>query len=99
MHKPRVIRDDVIKIARVLKGPDNRVARTLENPNHATFAPSASIFRPLWQKIAINPRNHAVAMHRRAHIFRGDKNVRLARSFGCEETVAGLMDRQFAGDK
>ena len=49
--------------------------------------------------IATDPRHHPVAVHCGAGIFSRDENVLFSRFFRDEETVTGLMDRQFPSDK
>src|SRR6266852_2036994 len=97
VDEPRIIRDDVIKIARMLQRSDNRIARTFQNSNHAALASSLSIFRAPWNRIARDPRDHAIAVHGCAGVLRCDKNIGLAWSFRCQKSVAGLVDRQFTG--
>src|ERR1700680_776811 len=99
VNKTRIIRNDVIKVPRVLKRAHDRIARAFQDSNDTAFLPPTSIFRARISFLARDARNHAVAVHGRAGVFRGDKNVRLAWSFDNEEAVAGLMDRQCAGDK
>jgi Raf kinase inhibitor-like YbhB/YbcL family protein len=55
--------------------------------------------RTALRNVAIDPRNNAIAIHRRAGIFGGDEDVGLSRFFWNEKTEACLMDRQFAGDE
>ncbi len=78
VHEPRIIRDDVIEIARMLQRSDNRIARTFQNSNHAALASSLSIFWAPRNRIARDPRDHAIAVHGRAGVLRRDKNIGLA---------------------
>ena len=94
VHDPWIIRDDVIKIPRMLQRPDNSIACALQNPDHSSFASS---FRALVGQIAGDPSHHAIAVHGRPGIFCCNENVRLARFFARKKTVAGSMNRQFAG--
>ena len=78
MDEPRIIRDDVIKVARMLQSSDNRIVRTFQNSNHATLASSMSIFRAPGNRIARDACDHAIAMHGCAGVLRRDKNIGLA---------------------
>src|SRR3984893_7326197 len=82
VNKTWIIRNDVIKVPRVMKRGHDRIPRAFQDSNDAAFAPSASVFRTRISLIPCDPRDDAVAVHGRAGILRGDKNVRLAWSFG-----------------
>src|ERR1041384_7204 len=58
-----------------------------------------SIFGPTLRHVAIDARDHTIAVHCGAGVFGGDKNVRLARFFWNEKTETGLMDRQLSSNK
>src|SRR5437773_4431026 len=94
VHEARVIRHDVIKIPRTLESADNRIVSSFQNSNHAPFA---TPFDAPIRFILRYARDHTVAMHGCSDVFRRDENVRLPRHFGREKSVAGLMNRQFAG--
>src|ERR1043166_8676350 len=49
--------------------------------------------------IARDAHNNAIPVHGRAGVFRRDKDVGLSGGFRDEETVACLVDRQFAGNQ
>src|SRR4029077_2123426 len=82
VNKSWIIRDDVIKVPRVLKRAHDRIARAFQDSNDAAFAPSTLISRAHISFIPCDPRDHAVAVHGRPGVFRSDKNVRLVRRFG-----------------
>src|SRR5947199_4218700 len=94
VHEARVIGHDVVKIPRALESADNRIVSSFQNSNHAPFAPSFDAPKRFIPRYA---RHHTVAMHGCSNIFRCNENVRLPRHFGREKSVAGLMNRQFAG--
>src|ERR1044071_9056290 len=93
MNDARVIRDYVIKVPRALEGANNCIVRAFQDSNHPPFAPS---FDAAMRFIARYTRNHTIAMHRCSDVFRRNENVRSARRFRREKTVADLMNRQFA---
>ena len=75
VHKPRIIRDDVVKVSRPLQRAYDRIVSALQDSNHTPFAPS---FDPPVRRIARYTHNHAVAVHPCPDIFRRDENVWLA---------------------
>src|SRR5437899_623597 len=90
----------VIAIARIIRiNCDNKFVSqvfALHDSNHTPFAPS---FDTVMRRIARYTRNHAVAMHGCSDVLRGDENICPARCFRYEKSVAGLMNRQFAGNQ
>ena len=96
MHKPRIIWHDIVKIRRPLECPDDRIVSALRDSNHTAFATSLDA---VIRAIARYTRNHAVAVHGCSDVLRCDENIRPARCFRCEKSIASLMNRQFAGYK
>ena len=96
VHKSRIVRDDVVKIARMLERPDDGIVFALQNSNHASFAPS---LRTSVGRIPRNASNYAVAVHGCSRVLRRDKSVRLARFFADEKSVSGLMNAERASDQ
>ena len=95
VNKTWIIRDDVIKVPRVLKRAHDRIARAFQDSDNASFRAFAARGR----FIAGYARDHAVAVHGRAGVFGRDKNIWLSGSFGVEKSVSRLVDRDGAGDE
>src|SRR5437867_4474764 len=94
VHKPRIVGHDVVKVPRPLQRADDRIVSALQNSNDTSFAPP---FDAVMRRIARYARNHAVAMHGCPDVLCCDENIRPARCFWYEKSVADLMNRQFAG--
>src|SRR6266496_117375 len=90
VNESRIIRNNVIKISRMLQRPNDRIMSALQNSNYASFAPSSDAAIGC---ILRDASNYTVPVHGCAGIFRCDENIRLARFFWSEKTVAGLMNR------
>ena len=70
--------------------------RALQNADHAAFRATCSpLLGPRIIRIARDPRHDAIAVHRRAGVFRRDENIWLASFFTDEKTEAGLVHLQF----
>ena len=67
---------------------------TFEDSDHAPFASSLYACGRWFGRYSCN---HTISVHGCADVFRRDENVRLPRFFRREKTIAGWMDRQFAG--
>src|SRR6266487_4830922 len=93
VHDTRVIRYYVIKVPRALESADNRIVSSFQDSNHAPFAPP---FNAAIRFVSRDARNDTVAMHGCSDVFRRNENVRVARRFWREKTVACLMNRHFA---
>src|SRR5262245_17342824 len=96
MNDTRVIRDYVVKASRALESANNRIVSAFQYSNHAPFPPS---FDAAIRFVPRYARNHTVAMHGCSNVLRRNENVRSARGFWRQKTVACLMNRHFAGNQ
>ena len=99
VHHPGIVRHDVEEVSRLLQGADDRVVGALQNPDDAAFGAIAPAASAGVIGITRDPRNDAVAVHRRASIFGRNKNVALVGTFAGEKCKASLMDLQLSGDE
>ena len=99
VHHPGIIWYDVEKVSRLLQGAHDRVVGALQNPDDAAFRAIGPAAGAGVIGITRDPRDDAIAVHRRAGIFRRNKNVALVGTFAGEKCKASLMDLQLSGDE
>ena len=90
VDETRIIRHHVIKTTRPLQCADYGLVSTFDDSNDAPFAPS---FYPSRRRFRRYTRDDTISMHRCADVFRRNEDVRLARLFRGQKTVASWMDR------
>ena len=81
VHDARIVRHDVVKIPGLLKRPDHRLMRALEDANDAALGTIAPAACARIGRIASDPSDDAVAVHGGTGIFGGDEDVALVGIF------------------
>ena len=92
MNQPRVVRDDIIKVLRLLQRPNDRVMRSFQDPNDSSLRFGRPIRPASSRGFAINPHNDPVAVHGGASILSSNKDVWFAFFPGVQKTETGLMN-------
>ena len=94
---PRIVRDDVKKISRLLQRSDDRIVRAFEDPNHPALRRPVALFARAYV-IASDPRHHFVAVHRGAGVFGRNEKILLSR-FLARGRRSRPGERAIAGDQ
>ena len=97
VNDSRIVRHDVEEIARLLQGSDDRLVRTRQNPNNATFRTRLACPRKF--RAANDACHHAIAVQGGAGVFRRDKEIGLPRFLVRQKGVAGLVHAQRSGNE
>src|SRR5262249_49507622 len=92
VHDPWIIRHNIKEIPRLLQGPDDRFVRPFQNADDSSFRAADSRTPPPSMRLARNSRHHAISIHRRSGVLRGNEDVAADVSFSGDKAESRGMN-------